>query len=63
MAAYTRNHAREIGAGTFLASGGGAKIMMHRATNMHPVLLQRFLANAFLFLARRGRSLRAACAN
>ena len=54
VSAYTRDHAREIGAGTFLASGGGARIVMHRATDMHPVLLQRFLANALLFLARGG---------
>ena len=54
VSAYTRDHAREIGAGTFLASGGGAGIVMHRATDMHPVSLQRFLANASLFLARGG---------
>ena len=51
VAAYTRDHAREIGAGTFLATRGPARVVMHRATDMHPVLLRRFMANALLFLA------------
>ena len=49
-----RDHAREIGAGTFVTDKGPARIAMHRVTEMHPVLLQRFLANALLFLARKG---------
>ncbi len=53
VAAYARDHGREIGAGTFLASKGLARVVMHRITDMHPVLLRRFLANAMLFLARR----------
>ena len=51
VAAYTRDHAREIGAGTFVATGGGARIVMHRITDMHPVLFRRLLANALLFLS------------
>ena len=51
VAAYTRDHAREIGAGTFFTTGGPARVVMHRATDMHPVLLRRFMANALLFLA------------
>lgn len=53
VAAFSRDHAREIGAGTFLASKGRVRVVMHRVTDMHPVFLQRFLANALLFLARR----------
>lgn len=53
VAAYARDHSREIGAGTFLASNGPAPVVMHRITDMHPVFLQRFLANALLFLAQR----------
>ena len=52
IAAYTRDHAREIGAGTFVAQGGGARIVMHRMVDMHPVLFRRLLANALLFLSR-----------
>lgn len=54
VAAYTRDHAREIGAGTFFADRGPARVVMHRVTEMHPVLMQRFLANALMFLTLKG---------
>jgi beta-galactosidase len=53
VTAYTRDHAREIGAGTFTARKGAAQVVMHRVTDMHPVMLQRLLANALLFLSQR----------
>jgi hypothetical protein len=49
-AAYSRDHDRNIGAGTFAVKSGSVKLVMHRVLEMHPVLEQRFLANALLYL-------------
>jgi beta-galactosidase len=46
IAAYGRDHDRNIGAGTFTTKLGKAKILYHRVPELHPVLQQRFLANA-----------------
>lgn len=54
VAAYSRDHDRKIGAGTFTAKLGSTEIVMHRMADMHPVLFQRFLANALLYLATKG---------
>ena len=51
VCAYSRDHDRNIGAGTFTARLQNSNIVMHRIADMHPVLLQRFLANALLYLA------------
>jgi hypothetical protein len=51
IAAYSRDHDRNIGAGTFTAKLGTAKILYHRVPDLHPVLQQRFLANALAWLA------------
>jgi beta-galactosidase len=50
VAAYSRDHDRNIGAGTFTAKLGPARIVLHRV-DMHPVFSQRFLANALMYLA------------
>jgi hypothetical protein len=46
VAAYSRDHDRRIGAGTFTAKLGSGKIVYQRVPQMHPVLQQRFLSNA-----------------
>ena len=50
IAAYGRDHDRNIGAGTFTATLGKTKILYHRVPELHPVLQQRFLANALAWL-------------
>ena len=50
IAAYSRDHDRNIGAGTFTTELGKTKILYHRVPDMHPVLQQRFLANALAWL-------------
>jgi beta-galactosidase len=50
IAAYSRDHDRNIGAGTFTTTLGKGKILYHRCPDFHPVLQQRFLANALRWL-------------
>jgi hypothetical protein len=50
VAAYSRDHSRVIGAGTFTTKLGAGKVVYHRVPGMHPVLQQRFLANALRWL-------------
>jgi hypothetical protein len=50
IAAYSRDHDRNIGAGTFTTKLGAAKVLYHRVPDLHPVLQQRFLANALAWL-------------
>jgi beta-galactosidase len=50
IAAYGRDHDRNIGAGTFTTKLGPAKVLYHRVPELHPVLQQRFLANALRWL-------------
>jgi hypothetical protein len=50
VAAYSRDHSRTIGAGTFTTKLGAGKIVYHRVPDMQPVLQQRFLANALKWL-------------
>ncbi len=50
VAAYSRDHSRVIGAGTFTTKLGKGKIVYHRVPEMHPVLQARFLANALRWL-------------
>ncbi|HEY5331388.1 MAG TPA: hypothetical protein VIJ79_16010 [Acidobacteriaceae bacterium] len=50
VAAYSRDHDRHIGAGTFTTALGKGKILYHRCPDFHPVLQQRFLANALRWL-------------
>jgi beta-galactosidase len=50
IAAYSRDHDRNIGAGTFTTKLGNTKILYHRVPDLHPVLQQRFLANALVWL-------------
>jgi beta-galactosidase len=50
IAAYSRDHDRNIGAGTFTTKLGNAKILYHRVPELHPVLQQRLLANALAWL-------------
>jgi hypothetical protein len=52
VAAYSRDHSRQIGAGTFTTRLGAGKIVYHRVPEMHPVLQSRFLANALRWLTR-----------
>jgi hypothetical protein len=50
VAAYSRDHDRNVGAGTFTTKLGAGKILYHRVPSMHPVLQARFLANALRWL-------------
>ena len=50
VAAYSRDHSRQIGAGTFTTQLGAGRIVYHRIPEMQPVLQQRFLANALRWL-------------
>jgi hypothetical protein len=50
VAAYSRDHSRQIGAGTFTTRLGAGKIVYQRVPEMHPVMQQRFLANALRWL-------------
>ncbi|HUZ96243.1 MAG TPA: hypothetical protein VMU57_15150, partial [Edaphobacter sp.] len=50
VAAYSRDHDRNVGAGTFTARLGSAKILYHRVPELQPVMQQRFLANALAWL-------------
>ncbi len=51
VAAYGRDHDRNIGAGTFTSRVGSTKVAMHRIVDMHPVFLQRLINNAVYWLA------------
>jgi hypothetical protein len=53
VAGYSRDHDRNIGAGTLTARVGATRIVMHRIVDMHPVLLQRFVANVLLWLTEK----------
>jgi beta-galactosidase len=50
VAAYSRDHDRNIGAGTFVTRLGTTKLVYQRVPEMHPVLQQRFLSNAVAWL-------------
>jgi len=50
VAAYSRDHDRNIGAGTFTTKLGAGKLLYHRVPSMHPVMQARFLANALRWL-------------
>jgi hypothetical protein len=50
IAAYSRDHDRRIGAGTFTTKLGAGKILYQRVPEIHPVLQARFLANALRWL-------------
>ena len=52
IAAYSRDHDRRIGAGTFTTKLGSGRVVYQRVPAMHPVLQQRFLANALRWLVR-----------
>jgi hypothetical protein len=51
IAAYSRDHDRKIGAGTFAFSGQGRRLLFHRITAMHPVFHRRLLSNAIRSLS------------
>ncbi len=50
VAAYSRDHDRNVGAGTFTARLGSTKILYHRVPELQAVIQQRFLANALAWL-------------
>jgi hypothetical protein len=50
IAAYSRDHDRKIGAGTFVYWGQGRKLLFHRITEMHQVFHRRLLSNGILYL-------------
>ncbi len=52
VAAYSRDHSRQIGAGTFTTRLGAGKLAYHRVPELHPVLQQRLLANTLGWLTR-----------
>ncbi|WP_263419091.1 hypothetical protein [Terriglobus albidus] len=51
--AYARDHGRNIGAGTLTEKIGSMPVVLHRIVDMHPVLLQRFMANALAWLTMK----------
>jgi len=51
IAAYSRDHDRNIGAGTFAFAASGRKLLFHRITGMHPILHRRLLSNAIQYMA------------
>ncbi|HEU5340245.1 sugar-binding domain-containing protein [Edaphobacter sp.] len=55
IAAYSRDHDRNVGAGTFGCRLGQGKVLYHRIPEFHPVTQQRFLANALLWLTTDAR--------
>ena len=52
IAAYSRDHDRKIGAGTFTYAGQGRKLLFHRITQMHHVFHRRLLSNGIQFLTQ-----------
>ncbi len=50
VVAYSRDHDRKLGAGTFTSHLGAGKVLFHRVPPMQPVMQQRFLANAVRWL-------------
>jgi beta-galactosidase len=50
IAAYSRDHDRNIGAGTFVYWGQGRKLLFHRVTQMHRIFHRRLLSNGIQFL-------------
>jgi hypothetical protein len=50
LVAYSRDHDRNVGAGTFTTRLGSGKVLYHRTPEFHPVLQARFLANALRWL-------------
>lgn len=52
IAAYSRDHDRKIGAGTFTWSGHGRKLLFHRITQMHRVFHRRLLSNGIQYLTQ-----------
>ena len=50
VAAYSRDHSRVIGAGTFTTKLGAGKVLYQRVPEMQPVMQARFLANALRWL-------------
>ncbi len=53
IAGYSRDHDRRIGAGTFSCRLGVTKVLYQRVPELHPVLQERFLANAIDWLLSR----------
>jgi hypothetical protein len=51
IAAYSRDHDRNIGAGTFAYAGQGRSLLFHRITGMQQVLHRRLLSNAIQYLS------------
>ena len=49
IAAYSRDHDRKIGAGTFAYAGQGRKLLFHRITQMHRVFHRRLLSNGIQY--------------
>ena len=50
LIAYSRDHDRQVGAGTSTTRLGKGKVLYHRTPEFHPVLQARFLANALHWL-------------
>ncbi len=53
IAAYSRDHDRKIGAGTFAFSGQNRRLLFHRITGMHTVFHRRLLSNAIQYLTAK----------
>ena len=53
IAAYGRDHDRNLGAGTFTAPFGSGLVLFQSMPAMHPAMRQRWLANALAFLTKK----------
>ncbi len=51
IVAYSRDHDRNLGAGTFTTKFGKGKLVYHRVPDFHPVMQQRFLKNVLTWLS------------
>ncbi len=55
VAAYSRDHSRQIGAITFTSELGKGRVVFHGLTGMHPIMEQKVLGNALRFLLEDSR--------
>ena len=53
IAAYSRDHDRNIGAATLTAKLGQGTILIQTIRGMHPVMLERWMSNAIAFLTKK----------
>ena len=53
IAAYSRDHDRNVGAATFTSKLGQGLILIQTISGMQPVMLERWMSNAIVYLAKK----------